>query len=384
MTTDIVFSDPAGLTPTCQNPPAFTAAGLVAALERAWAAIRARHPEVPAAIIVLGSGSPTKASQGMKWGHFASLRWQHGGTRLPEVLVSGEGLRRTPAEIFTTLLHEATHGLADARNIQDTSRQGRWHNKKFATLAAELGMTTTKDDKLGYSPCTLTDATATTYRPVIAGIGDALGAWRHPEIPDEAKPRSNNGLVCQCDCPRKLRLSPAVLDAGPVVCAVCAEAFLPDGLHRDAYNSEHAALLDLSTGPRTPATTDPSPAPPHTERDDSMVFYDPTGARFGRPTYPYKLAPTGLATRRQLRAQGLRPGRQDIAAQILWRKGKRVAYLYRIDCALPKRTATEAQLAALDKAMTMRRTCPTCRQVKGYCIPRRYGECLTCAEGTAA
>jgi hypothetical protein len=115
--TAMVFS---GLTPTCQKASDFTTARLVSALEAAWSAIRERHREVPAAIIVVGSGSPAKASQSLKWGHFASLRWQHGGTRLPEVLVSGEGLRRTPAEIFTTLLHEAVHGLADARNIQDT------------------------------------------------------------------------------------------------------------------------------------------------------------------------------------------------------------------------------------------------------------------------
>src|SRR4051812_8165076 len=95
------------LTPTCQNQPgpttdvadagSYSSADLVAALEGAWYAIRSRHPEVPDAIIVVGSGSPTKASDTLKWGHFASLRWQHGTRRLPEVLVSGEGLSRTPA-----------------------------------------------------------------------------------------------------------------------------------------------------------------------------------------------------------------------------------------------------------------------------------------------
>ena len=44
--------------------------------------------------------------------------------------------------------------------------------------------------------------------------------------------------------------------------------------------------------------------------------YDPTGARYGIPTYPWRLAPDGLATRRQLRARGLRPGGQPIAAQV--------------------------------------------------------------------
>src|SRR5207249_8257073 len=162
------------LTRTCQDNSAnpFTTAGLVAALEHAWAAIRDRHPEVPAAVIIVGSGSPAKASQNLRYGHFQGHAWQSGTDRLPEVMVSGEGLSRTPAEVFTTLLHEATHGLAHTRGVQDTSRQGRWHNKQFAKLAAELGMTTVKDDKLGFSPCTLTDITAARYKATITGIGD--------------------------------------------------------------------------------------------------------------------------------------------------------------------------------------------------------------------
>ena len=110
-------------------------------------------------------------------------------------------------------------------------------------------------------------------------------------------------------------------------------------------------------------------------------FYDPLGTRYGFPTFPYRMAPTGLATLRQLRAAGLRPGGHDPVAQILWRRGKRVAYLYRLDCAIPKRTATPAQREAIAKALTARRTCRYCAQVKPYYIPRRYGCCLDCHEG---
>ncbi|MGW4942956.1 RRQRL motif-containing zinc-binding protein [Actinoplanes sp. NPDC004185] len=112
-----------------------------------------------------------------------------------------------------------------------------------------------------------------------------------------------------------------------------------------------------------------------------MVFYDPTGAKFGIPTYPFKFAPDGYATRRQLTARNLRPGGQSVAAQVMWRRGKRVAYLYRIDLALPKRTATAAQLAALDKANRAKRVCPACHQLKPYIIPRRTGACLDCNPG---
>jgi hypothetical protein len=111
-----------------------------------------------------------------------------------------------------------------------------------------------------------------------------------------------------------------------------------------------------------------------------VQFYDPDGSRYGIPTYPWRWAPKGLATLRQLRARGLRPGGQQPAAQVIWRRGKRVAYLYREDLAKPKRTATAAQLAALAKALRARRTCPACGQVKPYCIPLSLGFCNDCAD----
>lgn len=115
-------------------------------------------------------------------------------------------------------------------------------------------------------------------------------------------------------------------------------------------------------------------------------FEDPTGARYGVPTFPWRSAPSGFATLRQLRARGLRPGGQPVAAQILWRGvgGTRSAYLYRVELAKPKRTATPAQRAAIELALVARRRCPTCRQVRPYYIPRSLGECLTCAERLAA
>src|SRR5262249_55222846 len=153
----------------------------------------------------------------------------------------------------------AAHGLAEARDIQDTSRQGRWHNKRFAKLAVELGMSTTKDPKLGYPPCTLTDPTTIAYQGVITGIGDALGAWRHPELGIDGKPRTTNGLACQCECPRKLRISQTVFDAGPIVCPLCTESFLPNDVDRSEYNTAYAALLNPATSGHT-GTPGPRPA----------------------------------------------------------------------------------------------------------------------------
>ncbi|MFE6311685.1 RRQRL motif-containing zinc-binding protein [Streptomyces rochei] len=101
--------------------------------------------------------------------------------------------------------------------------------------------------------------------------------------------------------------------------------------------------------------------------------------------FRFRQAPQGLATRRQLRDMGLRPGGQEPAAQLIWRRGARTAWLYRIDLALPKRTPTLAQERALDRAMAARQTCPACRRRYRYCLPlKTLGTCLECHDGTPA
>ncbi|MEV6961888.1 RRQRL motif-containing zinc-binding protein [Streptomyces sp. NPDC051207] len=100
------------------------------------------------------------------------------------------------------------------------------------------------------------------------------------------------------------------------------------------------------------------------------------------PVYPWRLAPEGLATRRQLRAMDLRPGGQDVVAQIERPRRRRpplVAYLYRVDAAKPVRPMTPAKWAALDKANAARRICPQCRMDSGYVIPASLGVCVPCA-----
>ena len=114
-----------------------------------------------------------------------------------------------------------------------------------------------------------------------------------------------------------------------------------------------------------------------------VEFYDPDGSRHGFPTFPYRYAPDGLATRRQLRAAGLRPNGQPVIAQILWRHRKQVrtAHLYRRDLAAPKRIATPAQLAVINRMLRARRTCRHCGQLRDYYIPRSTGACLVCEPG---
>ncbi|WP_327270793.1 hypothetical protein OG233_30810 (plasmid) [Streptomyces sp. NBC_01218] len=110
-------------------------------------------------------------------------------------------------------------------------------------------------------------------------------------------------------------------------------------------------------------------------------------------TFDWQASPAGLATRRQLRALGLRPGGQDPVAQLRCRACltkparpcTRLAYLYRIDLALPVRPMTLAKELALDRAMARRSTCPACHRRYHFCLPlRTIGSCLECHDGTPA
>lgn len=218
------------------KPAGPISAPMVAALEWAWAAIRARHPEVPAVVMVLGAGSTGASGGGLKLGHFAAMRWadsDHSDTedgtgavvRLPEVFVGGEGLARGPADVLGTLLHEATHALAHVRGIKDTSRQGRWHNARFKALAEELGIEVAKDARIGWSPTTIPADTCETYAEVIGELGRALRMHRSVEITGGGWVKRSTPPSCVCACGRRIRVSPSVLAAGPITCGVCGTGF---------------------------------------------------------------------------------------------------------------------------------------------------------------
>ncbi|MGW1344247.1 RRQRL motif-containing zinc-binding protein [Kribbella sp. NPDC002412] len=98
----------------------------------------------------------------------------------------------------------------------------------------------------------------------------------------------------------------------------------------------------------------------------------------GTPVFRFRWAPAGLATRRQLRAMRMSPGGQEPYALLVWRGGKRWAWLYRLDLAKPSRVPSPAQLNALDKAMQARRTCRKCGRVVTYCVPTHDPLCDLC------
>lgn len=236
------------------------ASELVAALEATWRAIQRRHGDVPDVVVTLGAGSIGAAPGRMRLGHYAPHRWTAAGDRpglgtaalatsagagQSELFVGGEGLSLGATGVLETLLHEAAHGVAHARRIKDTSRDGRYHNARFRELGTEIGLTITQDPPIGWSGTALAPGTAGEYADELDELAAALVGYRYAEteVPagdsgdggDEGqdpaggdsggRKRPKNGLVLMCACPRKIRVSVSVADAGPILCGVCRAAF---------------------------------------------------------------------------------------------------------------------------------------------------------------
>jgi len=215
------MQQPSNHTPT----PDGAASVLVAALEHAWQTIRTCHPDVPDAVLVVASGSEGKR---LNLGHFAPHRWHVAGADRHEVLVGGEGLQRGPTDVLGTLLHEAAHGLAQARGIADTSRQGRYHNHRYATLARELGLDVTTQPPIGWSHTTVPDPTANRYAAQLGDLATALVLWRRLELRAATGAKARNLLACTCPCGRKIRVAKATVAEAPILCGRCEQPFQPD------------------------------------------------------------------------------------------------------------------------------------------------------------
>jgi len=207
------------LTPTRQ--PESVGSAIVSTLEDAWTAIRQHHPEIPAVVVTLATRGRVP-----KHGHYAAMAWRTGDAETSELFVAGESLEQGAEFVLAILLHEATHGLADARGVKDTSRQGRYHNRRYAELAGELGLDVEHNGgNHGWNNTSLTPGTIARYAATIAALDKAITGYRHPQ---KTTGGSSNGIVLVCECPHRLRTSTssALALVGRLRCPDCGQAFV--------------------------------------------------------------------------------------------------------------------------------------------------------------
>jgi hypothetical protein len=147
------------------------------AVNALWREIQHNNPGTPNVNIVLQASERTH-------GHFAPGSWQtSSGETMHELMLSTVSLGMATNEgrivkTVSTLLHEAAHAYAHANGIKDTSRQGRWHNKNFATLAERFGCEVSQNPQIGHVTDGITPTAYALYRDHIRALSEAVTVYR--------------------------------------------------------------------------------------------------------------------------------------------------------------------------------------------------------------
>jgi hypothetical protein len=147
----------------------------------AWAALQARHPELPACVF-----EPLPRGERERYlarvGPPGYLRGDGRPYTEPTVVIAPGFLNSYPADAFRLLMHEAAHVLDYRRRQQ--ARGGRaivsGHAYRFATIAREMGLAASHGRRDGrvYYAVRLTPELRDRYATAIKAIEDGWPAAR--------------------------------------------------------------------------------------------------------------------------------------------------------------------------------------------------------------
>lgn len=132
-----------------------------------------------------------------------------------EINICAEHLSRPFDLVAETLLHEMVHLYNLQQGVQDTSRNGTYHNKKFKEAAEQHGMRVGKSGSYGYTDTKL-DLVAKAFVDSIADKNFKL--FREPmrKVSGQSKSSSSRKYVCP-DCGCIIRATKEVY----VICGDC-------------------------------------------------------------------------------------------------------------------------------------------------------------------
>ena len=261
------------------GPGSRAASLLVQVLEDTWLAIRRRHPEIPAVVIIIASGTETRQP---RWGHFAPGRWH----------VAARRTRRSHDQRRSAPPHPrrgpGRHPARSRPRPGRTPAASRTPPARAATTTSSSRPTPTNsastvehDQRNGWSASKVTRRRRTRLRSPAHRPGrghDPVAAQRNhhrPDDPAQHQPHRRD-LPLRPHHPRR-RLHPG---RAPITCQACDGYFQPKALltlkrqSRRIAGSPRAHPRSLvpdalifyprhGTGPVLPAST-PAPAcPPH-------------------------------------------------------------------------------------------------------------------------
>lgn len=164
------------------------------------------------------------------YGHVTVAKaWQRGDTTRHELNIGAGTLNRDIVYVVYTLVHECVHLWNIQNGIQDCSRGGAYHNKRFKEAAEARDLKISYDPRIGWSITEPTDALCefileqgwediqmnrmeNSYTPRGRGAGDAAGKPTGTSNPNSHSIK----YVCPC-CRNSVRATKVV----NIKCADC-------------------------------------------------------------------------------------------------------------------------------------------------------------------
>ncbi len=196
-------------------------------------------------VVVYVAGTPKS-----RYAHFLDNAWRGEGGWVPEIVLNATHLDRPTEDILTTILHEIAHAYAASQGINETSRDGRYHNRRFAEIAIQLGTHVVHDDRIGHRTRGLSPAGRERYADLLHVLGDAVTLVRDPKrsiIETGPRPPTTGGedissntaakrpsyVMAICECRNKsgrpavtLRVATGCWRPGTTHCWVCGTDYV--------------------------------------------------------------------------------------------------------------------------------------------------------------
>lgn len=136
-----------------------------------------------------------------------------------EINICAEYLSRPFEDVAATLLHEMVHLYNLQTGIQDTSRSGTYHNKKFKDTAEQYGLIVDSSGKYGFSSTKLNEE-AKSFMASLSDKKFELFRKTLPKVKGQSKSSSSRKYVCPV-CGSIIRATKEV----HVICGDCEVEF---------------------------------------------------------------------------------------------------------------------------------------------------------------
>lgn len=157
--------------------------------------------------------------------------------QLFEINITAEYLNRNVTDIMATMLHEMVHLYCSVQKIQDTSRSGSYHNKRYKEQAERFGLEVTFDKKIGWAYTTLkpdTQALIESFHLNEAAFKIKRYTWGQMEEEDgegeEEPKRKSPKRFWRCPTENclnhKLTIKAKVRTTLDVICGKCNQRFV--------------------------------------------------------------------------------------------------------------------------------------------------------------